>query len=418
MRLGSPRARQIPLLCGMLLVAVNMRTALAVVGPVLGEIRSATHLTGAGLALLTALPVICFGALAPLAPGLARRWGLERALALALLLLTAGMAIRLGPGVLTLLGGTFVLGGGIALINVLLPALVKRDFNDRAGLVTGMYTTALNLSAAVAAGSAVPLSASLAGGWRGAFAIWLAPAFVAFAVWVGFARRSGESPATPRPRQTGGILRSRRARQLVIFTAAQSVIYYGVLSWLPSIFQAHGESATSAGLLLSVTTLVSAPVALVVPALAGRRPDQRGYVTLVAVSVLAGLLGLLVAPAAAPQAWAILIGVGLGGAFPLALTMFVLRAGDAAETARLSTVAQSIAYLVAAGGPLAMGLLRDQTGSWRPAIALLLVLAVVEFLAGLGAGRPGLVVSTHPPADPADPAGPLADPARRQPETG
>lgn len=397
---GDHGATRLLLLCGMLLVAVNMRPALAEVGPVLGFIHADTHLAGAGLALLTTLPVLCFGLLAPLAPMLARRWGLERSLTGALLALTAGMVIRLGPGVPALLGGTLVLGGGIALTNILLPAMVKRDFSRRAGLVTGLYTTALNLAAAAAAGSAVPLATRLGAGWHGTFAFWVGPAALALLVWVPLARRAAKPPPARRQARSrgAGLARNRRAQQLVAFTTAQSVIYYGVLSWLPSIFHSHGLSATSAGFLLSVSTLVSAPVALITPALAGRRADQRGYIALIAGCAVTGLLGLLLYPLAAPYAWAALIGIAQGGAFPLALTLFVLRTRDPEETTRVSTLAQGTAYLVAAAGPLAMGLLHDQTGSWQPAVALLTALAVVEMIAGLGAGRPGYLTGSQPAA--------------------
>lgn len=380
------------LLCAMLLAAVNMRPALAEVAPLVHLIRADLRLSGAELALLTALPVMCFGMLAPLAPGLARRLGLERCLLAALIALAAGMAIRLGPGLPALLGGTIVLGSGIALINVLLPALVKRDFSGRVGLVTGLYTTALNLAAALAAGTAVPLALAAGDSWRSVFAIWMAPVILALAVWAALGRRAGPpvpSRPTPAPNSGASMARNRRAQQIIIFTAAQSVIYYSLLSWMPSIYESHGLSAAAGGLMLSVTTLVSAPVALVLPSLAARHADQRGYAAFVASCAAAGLLGLLAAPATAPYLWAVLLGIGQGGAFPLALTMFVLRTSSPAATARLSTMAQSTAYIIAAGGPLALGLLHDATGSWTPGVVLLAVLAAVELAAGLGAGRPG-----------------------------
>lgn len=404
---GVPRIRPL-MLCGLLIVAINMRPALAEVGPVLGLIGADTHLSGTGLSLLTALPVACFGLLAPFAPRLAAGWGMERTLTAALAVLAAGMALRIGPGLLVLLGGTVLLGSGIAFTNVLLPALVKRDFSSKAGLVTGLYTTALNLAATLAAASAVPLAAVIGGGWRGAFAVWIAPVLAALVFWTLLARRTAKPVVGPEPAARLGsavglrpganasptaghgasVIKGRRARRIIIFTATQSVIYYSVLAWLPSIFESHGISAASGGLLLAVTSAVSAPVALIVPTLAARGADQRAYVGFVASCALAGLLGLLIAPATAPWLWAVLLGIALGGAFPLALTLFVLSTRTPAETARLSTVAQAVAYVVAAGGPFAMGMLHDVTSSWKPGIALLTLLAAIEFGAGLGAGGP------------------------------
>ena len=385
------------LLAGLLLVAVNMRPALAVISPVLGQIRIGLHISGATAALLTALPVACFGVVAPVGPALARRLGLERALTAALVLLLVGMLLRLGPDLATLLAGTVVLGGGIAVANVLLPALVKRDFPNRVGPVTGMYSTAINLAAATAAGTVVPLAAAVGHGWRGGLAAWVIPVIPALAVLVTLARPAPAAPSTTGNRLTmRGLARHKRARQVIAFTAAQSVIYYSVLSWLPSIYISHGMSAAAAGLLLSATTLVSAPIALILPTLAARRTDQRGYVVVIACCAGAGLLGVLAAPTSAPYLWAVLLGIGIGGAFPLALTLFVLRTRDATETARLSTGAQTVAYLIAAAGPVALGVLHDATGSWAPGIGLLLTCAVAELLAGLGAGRPGHIITDSP----------------------
>ncbi len=394
------RARSPLLLVTMVLVAVNLRPALAAVGPILDEIRFDMHVSVTTLALLTALPVACFGLLAPLAPPLVRRFGLERSLIAALAVLLAGMLLRLGPNLATLLAGTAILGGGIAVANVLLPALVKRDFSHRPGPVTGVYSIAMNLGAAAAAGTVVPLGAAIGHGWRGGLAAWALPVVAALAVLLPMARAAPPAAAVTRTRgTTRGMAGDKRVRQIIAFTASQSVIYYSVLSWLPSIYISHGLSPTSAGLLLSVTTLTSAPVALVLPTMAARRAGQRGYVAIIACCAGAGLLGVLFAATTAPYLWAVLLGIGMGGAFPLALILFVLRTRDAAETARLSTLAQTAAYLVAAAGPLALGVLHDATGSWNAGIGLLIVCAVVEFFAGLGAARAGYI-GPGPPTKP------------------
>lgn len=382
-----------------------MRPALAVVGPVLGDIRTEFHLSGAMAALLTALPVGCFALLGPLAPSVSRRFGLERALAVALVVLLAGSLLRLGPNLATLLGGTVALGCGIALTNVLLPALVKRDFPQKAGPITGTYSTMINLSAAAAAGSVVPIAAAAGHGWRAGLAVWILPVFPALAVSAAVARRARPSIATGEVRlRLRGLARSKRARQIVAFTTAQSIIYYGVLSWLPSIYISHGLSPTAGGLLLSLTTLLSAPVALVLPTMAARRADQRRYVVVIASCAAAGLTGILAAPTAGAYLWMVLLAIGLGGAFPLALTLFVLRARDAAETAQLSAGAQTVAYLVAAGGPIALGSLHDLTGSWAPGIGVLIICAAAELWTGLGAARPGHISDAlYLPDTPAQP---------------
>lgn len=376
-------------LVALILLAVNLRPALAGVGPVIDLIGHDLGLTGSELALLTTLPVLCFGLLAPSVPRLVGAIGIDSTVVLAVAALSTGLLIRVVPAEPSLFAGTVLVGCGIAVANVLMPAIVKRDFPTRVGPVTGAYTTVLNLSAALSAAVAAPLS--VVGGWRLSLGVWVVPAVIALALWSRNAVRSrGQELSAPSTR-AWALLRSGRARALVAFTASQSVIYYSILSWLPSVYESHGYSSHAAGWLLSIVNVTSAPVALMIPVLAGRSRSQVPHVVLVAITAALGVLGVLVLPTAMPVAWAVLIGIGQGGAFPLALTMFVLRTTDAQQTANLSTIAQCLAYLVAACGPFAIGLLHDRTGSWRPGLALLLACAVVELVCGISAGRPGLV---------------------------
>jgi CP family cyanate transporter-like MFS transporter len=383
-------------LVALILLAANLRPALAGVGPVIGLIGDGFGLTGSELALLTTLPVLCFGLLAPSVPRLVGAIGIDGAVVLAVAALSTGLLIRVVPVELTLFAGTVLLGCGIAVANVLMPAIVKRDFPTRVGPVTGAYTTVLNLSAALSAAIAAPLS--VLGGWRLSLGVWVVPAVLALALWSRNAVRSrGQRLSAP---STGAwrLLRNGRARAIVAFTASQSVIYYSVLSWLPSVYESHGYSSHAAGWLLSIVNVTSAPVALVIPVLASRSRSQVPHVVLVAISAALGIAGVLFVPTTVPVLWVVLIGIGQGGAFPLALTMFVLRTRHAEQTANLSTIAQCLAYLVAACGPLIIGLLHDWTGSWRPGIALLLACAAVELGCGISAGRPGLVDSPPTPS--------------------
>lgn len=384
----------VAVLVALILLAINLRPALAGVGPVLGLIGGGLHLNGSQLALLTTVPVLCFGLLAPVAPRLVGTVGIDRTVVLAVAALTVGLLIRVVPDALALFAGTVVAGCGIAIANVLMPAIVKRDFPTRVGPVTGTYTTVLNLSAALSAAVAAPLA--VRGGWRLSLGVWVVPALVALLLWSRHATRSGgREPSAPSV-GAWALLRSRRARALVAFTASQSVIYYSILSWLPSIYESHGYSSRAAGWMLSIINITSAPVALVIPVLASRSRSQVPHVVIVATSAALGICGVLFLPTTMPLLWAVLIGTGQGGAFPLALTMFVLRTTHAQQTANLSTIAQCLAYLVAASGPLLIGLLHDRTGSWRPGIVALLACAVVELAAGIIAGRPGLISTPSP----------------------
>jgi CP family cyanate transporter-like MFS transporter len=384
------RARSAVLLAAaMVLVAINLRPAAAAVGPLIHRIRADTGLSGTAAGLLGTLPVLCFGALAPLAPPLARRVGMHAAIAASITVLIAGLLIRLVPGTAFLFLGTIVAGAAIAVANVLLPVLVRRDFPQRTGLMTGLYSTALIGFAALAAGVSVPLADALGGGWRPGLAIWAAPAAIALVAWLlqprGDRGRSAAGTtqiAGPRP-----LLRDRLAWAVTLFFGFQSAGFYATLTWLPSIFQSHGASESQAGLLLSVSLIVGILTALTVPPIAARSRQQRALVAVFTSCIALGWIGILVAPMSAPYLWVVLLGIGQNACFPLALTLIVLRGGTVASTAALSTMAQTVGYLIAAAAPLLVGALHDLTGSWTPPLVLLLAMVVPQMLAGLAAGR-------------------------------
>lgn len=367
------------------LMAFNLRPAVASVGPVLPEVRAAVPLSGPATALLTTVPVLCFGLLAVAAPRLARRAGIEPVLMAVVLAVAAGLLVRVSDGAALLFAGTVVVGGAIAIGNVLIPPLVKRDFPQRPGLMMGVYTMAVSGSAAVAAGATVPLGEQIGLGWRGALGVWAVPAVLAALAWLPQVRGHTRPPAPPPP--GASLLRDRLAWQVTVFFGLQSLSFYAVLAWLPSIYREHGFSPVAAGVLLSVAGLVQIPVTLVLPGLASRAAHQVGYAVVATALIGVGLAGVLVAPTAAPYLWAVLIGVGQGACFALGLNFFVLRTRRVVDTARLSAMAQSIGYVVCAFGPLLVGVLHDATGSWTPSLVLLLALLVPQLWAGVLSGR-------------------------------
>lgn len=371
---------------GLILIAANLRPTVTSVAPLLPQIRADLGLSSAAASLLTATPVLCFGLLAPFAPRLADRLGMERTLGLVLLTVTVGLLVRVGPTTLTLFGGTVLAGGAIALGNVLLPALVKRDFPTRAGAITGAYTMALQIGAALAAGLSVPI-ATAAGGWRGGLAVWAAAVGIALVVWLPNLRSRTRPDALPPTGAIGQLLRSPLAWQVTLFFGIQSLEFYAIVSWLPTIYQDAGFNPADAGIVLSVSTLAGAIPSLVMPSIATRAPDQRLLAIAVCVLIGVGLLGVVLAPLAQPWLWSVLIGLGNGASFPLALTLLVLRTRNSADTARLSALAQSVGYLIAAAGPVLVGLVHDLTASWGAAIGLLIVLLVPQTAFGIAAGR-------------------------------
>ncbi|MEC4015806.1 CynX/NimT family MFS transporter [Streptomyces sp. H27-D2] len=394
------RAHPALVMVGIVLASLNMRAALAGVSPVLSEIGDTFHLTATASSLVTTIPLIFMGLASPLAPRLAKRWGTETVLFGALVLLCGGILLRIAPPVVTLFGGCALVGIAIALLNVLMPGLIKRDFPERAAGMTALYSTAMILGATVSAASAVPLENAL-GGWQGSLASWALLAAFAAVVWIPqavIARRGthhGEAAAAPahasQPHAPGAdapkLSRSPIAWQVTLFMGSQSLIAYVFIAWLPTILTDHGMAKGTAGLVFAFSTLVQMIGSFVVPLLAGRMRSQRPLACMVAALMASGITGLLIAPVAGAWLWAALIGVGQGGALGLALTMMVLRSKDAHTAARLSGMAQTWGYLLAAAGPLVLGAVRQATGGWTLPLALLLGVCVGLVLLGLGAGR-------------------------------
>ena len=390
---GAPSAL---LIAGVVLVAANMRPVATSVGPVVHQISSSLRLSGAAAGLLLTIPVLCFGAIAPLAPLLSRRLGIARTVALILSAIIAGLLLRVSGGVLMLFAGTALAAAGAACGNVLLPVVVRRSFAHRVGRMSSLYTTALVGAAAVAAGATVPLAHLLGHSWRGGLAFWAAPAIVALVIWLPQLARDSAQPAqSARPARMREVTRDRVTWHLTLFFAIQSWGFYATLAWLPSIFESHGIGSTSAGLLLGLGGAMAVPAALLVPTLAVRWPDQRALAAALTAVTLFGYSGLLLAPASAPVLWAVLIGFGQGACFPLALTMIVLRSGSAQLTAGLSTHVQCVGYLLAAAGPLTIGALHDATGSWTASLIVLIVVLAPQAATGIGAGR-NRILSARP----------------------
>jgi CP family cyanate transporter-like MFS transporter len=420
---GAQRSRSAAILLGAAIVAVslNQRPAVVAVAPVLGELRAETGLGAAMAGLLTAVPVLCFGAFAPIAPRLARRIGLETAVAASLALLAGGIALRLLSPVALLYAGSFLAGAAIALANVLLPAYVKREFR-RPGAVMGLYSAALNIGAAAAAAATVPAAVALGIGWRAALGLWLVLALAALALWLPVAGTGSHRRRTgPLPTGAGSwaLLRQPLARQVTAYIGLQSVQFYSIAAWLPTLLADAGVPVREGGLLLGLANAVGAAGALVAPAQAGRMRTQRPLVLGVATGYVIGLAGLLVAPGSGTLVWVATFGLAQGAGFALALTLIVLRSPTPMTAARLGGVAQCLGYLLAAAGPPLIGGLRDLTGSWSWPLAVLLGALVPMTWAGWGAARNAVLrtpeISGGSPAGaraPAASAGPGA-PERR-----
>jgi CP family cyanate transporter-like MFS transporter len=379
--------RALLLAVGLILVALNLRPALASLGPILPEVIRDTGITAVGASILTTAPVLCLGLFGFLAPKIAGRLGTERAILAFLIVLAAGTALR---GVLSfpgLLAGSIIAGAAIGIIGVLLPGLVKRDFPDKASLMTGVYTMALCAGAAFAAGSSVPFQQAMGGSWPAALAVWAIPALAAALIWLPMApRRANAGSARHRVKVTG-LWTDPLAWQVTLYMGLQSATAYMVFGWLAPMLRDRGLDPVMAGLVVSISILVQVPAALVSPMLATRRPSQSVAAVLLMAVTIIGLLGLFHAPLGTVWVWTIFLGIGQGGNFAVALTIIVLRSRDAHVAAHLSGMAQSVGYTLAAMGPLGVGVLHEWSGGWDAVSILFVSVCFAAVLFGIAAGR-------------------------------
>jgi CP family cyanate transporter-like MFS transporter len=404
---GAPRR---PYEITLLVVAVaaaglNLRTAITSLPPLFPDLQTQLHLSSATLSVLAATPVICFGVVSAFTAWLNRRYGEEMILLVALVLLTAGLLLRgVAPGVM-LFPGTVLAASAIAVLNVLLSSMAKRRWPERAGLLIGIYLTALSVGAIFSSLLSVPLYGS-SGSVQLALGVWALPAALAALLWLPQLRYRtvGLAPAADGTvtlaRASVKVYRYALTWQVTAFMGLQSLLYYAALSWLPTIFQDRGDSAVTSGNLLALMGVGNLATSLIVPVLAQRRPSQRGLVVPSLIGTAAGLAGSLWAPLGSAPFWVLVLGVSQGSCLGLAIFFMLARAPDAGVAASLSAFAQSVGYLVASVGPLVVGLLHSATGSWNLPVVLLLVLCAAELATGMLAGRPLQLPSVTPPPAP------------------
>lgn len=365
------------------LVALCLRPPITAVGPLLPQIGEHYALSESAQGVLGAIPLLAFGAVSPFVHRLARRRGLETTILAALILLAAAIAVRSWTGVWGLWIGTFFIGAGIAIGNVLVPVVVRRDFPKNIAQATGGYSACITMAAAVASAIAVPIAA--ASDWQASLGIWGAFVLLIAALWAPRLRRRNTAVTEQQQQETGSIWREPTAWWVTAFMGLQSTLFYTLITWLPTIEISHGTSAQTAGIRLFVLHGLGLISGLTIPIVLRKTADERLGMVVASVPMALAVTGLLLWPAMM-LVWVVLAGIGQGASLVAALTLVSLRGRTQQEAAKLSGMAQSVGYLLAMLGPIGAGYLADITGSWQPSLALCLVLACIQIPVALRAG--------------------------------
>lgn len=371
------------------LVATNLRPGIVSIGPVLSQLRNEFHLTNAQASLLTAIPTLLMGLLAIPAPWLARRYGRNAVIlvALALLGLTTVMRAFSSSAVLLLLA-TAGVGAGIAITGALVSGFVKAHHPTRVSLLMGLYAASLGLGSTIAAFLTGPV-AHLTGSWRAATAMWGIPAIAAIAAWIYVSRIEKAQQAvqtTEPPKAHRHPARSSMAWLAALYFAANNFLFFSVLAWLAPMSVEFGASPTSAGLMLAGFTTVfmfSNPI----PSLLGKGTDRRKSIALFATAFLVGICFLILAPHVMSWLPIGLLGFGIGGSFSLGMMLPLDNAADPHEANSWTSFVLAIGYGLGALGPLTLGFLRDAThnfhaGLWILAFVGVMKLVLAPFLFG------------------------------------
>lgn len=381
-------------LLGILLVAFNLRTAVAALSPIADHIAEDIPLSATMLGVLGMLPPVCFAIFGIFSPVFTRRFGLEPVLITALVAIVAGHLLRGFAGSLTvLLIGSAVTFAGLGVGNVLLPPLVKKYFHDRVGLMTTLYATALSVSTFLPPLLAVPVAD--AAGWQFSLGMWAGIAVLALIPWltlsIGHRATRTDLPEEAQPQLLVRVWRSGLGWSLAIVFATSSLNAYAMFAWMPGLLvDTAGQTPAEAGAMLSLYAAMGLPAALIIPVLAARLKHIGVLVYAGVGFFIAGYLGLLIAPAQLTWLWVALAGAG-PLLFPLALVLINLRTRTHEGAVALSGFIQGVGYTIGAFGPLLVGVLHEVSGGWSIPLYFLIGSAVVCAFAGSVVARPHML---------------------------
>lgn len=379
---------------GVLFIASNLRAPLTSVGPVIAELSTSLGLSNVWAGMVTTIPLIAFATLSGFAPKVSRKYGMELVLLAALIILALGLGIRQWGTISTLFIGAALVGIAITMGNVLMPAYIKNSFPKQVGLMMGLYSVAMNLTAALAAGFSIQLGNWTGMGWRGSIGIWFFLALFTLVIWLPQVKRKKletQQGSTLKEESKVNLYRSKLAWAVTIFMGLQSFLFYCVAAWFPKVMQSWGMTPEDSGWVLSYVQFAQLPISFVGAIIASKMNNQKFLAVLSGLLFGIGILGIIVFKTEYIILWSICIGTASGLAFSLSMLFFVLRSHHSTQAAELSGMAQAFGYLIAACGPPLFGAIYDSTGDWVAALWMLVGISIILLIAGFIAGRDELL---------------------------
>ncbi|MFC5559334.1 CynX/NimT family MFS transporter [Ureibacillus thermophilus] len=364
--------------------ATTVRTPLTGVGTIISYIREDLGISNTTAGFLTTIPLLAFAIVSPIAPKISRKFGMEFTLFYSLILLSVGILIRSAGNITLLIFGTVLIGVAISFGNVLFPSFFKAKYPYQVGLLTGIYTVAMNISAAASLAFSQPIAERT--GWQGALGCTVIFGLLTMIAWIPILRGERVEQFHSAHEQTGGkkIWQSSLAWAIAIVMGMQSLLFYCSTAWIPEILVSQGFSLEKAGFMTSIFQLSQMPMTFFIPIVAEKLSSQRPIVYFFTFCYLIGFGGLFFEWTSGAVLWMILLGFASGSSFGLVLMLFTLRTRNAYEASEISGFAQSFGYLISAVGPVLFGFIQELTGSWAVPnmifIATSLILFVFSFI--------------------------------------
>lgn len=378
-------SHKVLMIAAIILAALSMRSPITGVGPVVGVIQQELSLSNSAAGMITTIPVIVFAVFSPFVSKIAGKIGTGRAMAFSMIILSLAIILRSFAGAVGFFVATAFVGLGIVFSNVLIPSIIKHSFPNNVGKMTSVYTTCISGGSAMASAASVPLSKAAGFGWRGALAVWSAISIAAAIAWLmqmGYKAKTS-SAEVAEAEKTGSILKSPISWSVACYMGMQSLLFYSLAAWLPSILAAKPGIGENAGYFAAIFQFIGILGSFSVPILAGKFNDQRGISAVVAASYAFCIVTLMFSNSIPLIVIALMLGgLATGSTLSLAMCLISMRTNNAQQTAALSGFAQTFGYSVAAISPTLLGALYDRFATWTAPLLFLLV--IVGFLAIAG----------------------------------